>query len=259
MQKMSEPGLFAEERKARILRLVREKRKVTVSELAKRFNVTGATVRTDLRELEQAGRLTRAHGGAIERTKTGFEPRFADRQSNLSGKQRIAREALDLIDDGDTILLDTGTTTLELARLLGAKRRLTVVTNDLLIALGLEEADSVQTIFMGGMIRPGFHCSVGTRGHDVLSGLTVDKAFLGVNGLTLEKGATTPDIQQAETKKAMIAIAGKVVLLCDHTKLGRVSLVQFATIEQLDTVVMDEINDYGKPMAEAGLDVITAK
>lgn len=259
MKKAHDTDLFAEERKALILRLVQDKRKVTVAELVKRFGVTGATVRTDLRELEQASLLTRTHGGAIERTKTGFEPRFADRQvQNLAAKQRIARKALELIDDGDTILLDTGTTTLELARLLEARRRLTVVTNDLLIALCLEEAGSVQTMFMGGMIRPGFHCSVGVRGHDVLAGLTVDKAFLGTNGLTPEKGATTPDIQQAETKKAMIAVARKVILLCDQTKLGRVSLAQFASIEQVDTLVVDRINEYRKPFAKAGLQVVTA-
>jgi len=259
MKKAREPDLFAEERTARILRLVHEKRKVTVLELVKRFGVTGATVRADLRELERAGLLTRTHGGAIEKTKTGFEPRFADRQvQNLAAKQRIARRALNLIDDGDTILLDTGTTTLELARLLEAKHRLTVVTNDLLIALALEEMSSVQTILMGGMVRPGFHCSVGSRGHDVLAGLTVDKAFLGANGLTREKGATTPDIQQAQTKKAMMASAGKVILLCDHTKLGRVFLARFATVEQVDILVLDRGDEYAKPFAAAGVEVLTA-
>lgn len=261
MKKTRETDLFAEERKALILRLVHEERKVTVAELAKRFNVTGATVRADLRELERRGLLTRTHGGAIEKTKTGFEPDSRRREvQNLQAKQRIGQAALALIEDGDTIVLDTGTTTLELARCLNQRKNITVVTNDIVIAQVLEDMESVNVIFMGGLLRKGFHCTIGIRGRAIMEGLTVDKAFMAANGFTVAKGATTPDVQHAETKKLMIAISVKTILLCDRTKLGRVSLAQFLPSNQLEVLVTDGMGEKERQQIErAGIELIVAK
>jgi DeoR family fructose operon transcriptional repressor len=252
--------LFAEERKALILRQVHEKRKVTVAELAKRFGVTGATVRADLRELESTGLLTRTHGGAIERTKTGFEPASRQKEvQNLQAKQRIGRAALGLIEDGDTIVLDTGTTTLELARCLNQRKNITVVTNDIVIAQVLEDMESVKVIFMGGVLRKGFHCTIGVQGRAITEGLTVDKAFMAANGFSAAKGATTPDVQHAETKKRMIAIAAKTILLCDRTKLGRVAFAQFLPPDQLDVLVTDGMDEKEREQIErAGVELIVA-
>lgn len=261
MKKTRETDLFAEERKALILRLVQEERKVTVAELAKRFDVTGATVRTDLRELEQSGLLTRTHGGAIEKTKTGFEPDSRRREvQNLQAKQRIGQAALALIEDGDTIVLDTGTTTLELARCLNQRKNITVVTNDIVIAQVLEDMASVNVIFMGGLLRKGFHCTIGIHGRAIMEGLTVDKAFMGANGFTVTKGATTPDVQHAETKRLMIAISAKTILLCDRTKLGRVSLAQFLPSNQIEVLVTDGmVEKERKQIERAGIELIVAK
>lgn len=261
MKKVKETDLFAEERKALILRQVREERKVTVTELVKRFGVTGATIRSDLRELEQAGLLTRTHGGAIEKTKTGFEPDSRLREvQNLQAKQRIGRAALGLIEDGDTIVLDTGTTTLELARCLHQRKDITVVTNDLVVAQVLEDTPSVNIIFMGGWVRKGFHCTIGVQGRAIMEGLTVDKAFMGANGFSATKGATTPDVQHAETKKRMVGISTKTILLCDRTKLGRVSLAQFLAPDQLDILVTDSIAEKDRaPIERAGIELIIAQ
>lgn len=259
-----EPSLFAEERKNKILDLILREKKVTVAQLSDLFSVTGATVRTDLRELESTGLLTRTHGGAIERTRTGFEPDSREKEvQNLQAKQRIGLAALDLIENGDTIVLDTGSTTLELARCLNrrknGRKNVTVVTNDIVIAKVLEDLQSVNVLFMGGMLRKGFHCTIGVQGRMIMEGLTVDKAFMGANGFSLAKGATTPDVQHAETKKVMISISAKTILLCDRTKLGRVSLAQFLPSDRLDVLVTDGIDETDREQIErAGIDLIVA-
>ena len=245
----SDSALFAEERKALIVGLVTERGKVTVSALRERFGVSGATIRNDLRELQQQGLLARTHGGAIRNTKTGQEYSFAQREvQNLAAKQAIATAASALIEDGDRIILDTGTTTMELARLLHRKRDLTVVTNDLKIAWLLEEAEIPDIVLLGGAVRKGFHCTLPLPGESLLSRLSADKAFMGVNSFSPDRGATTPDIRQAATKRAMIAAAEKTVLLCDQTKFGRVSFAQFATLGHVDALVTD-----GLPAGWAGM------
>jgi DeoR family transcriptional regulator, fructose operon transcriptional repressor len=254
--------LFVEERKMKILEYIGERRKATVTELCDRFRVSSATIRNDLRDLEALGRLIRTHGGAIVKSKTGLEPDMNQRRvQNQAAKRQIAEAALRLIEDGDTIILDTGTTTMELARLLVQRNDVTVVTNDLNIALALEEVESVRLVFMGGAVRKHFHCTVASGGisSTVLSELTVDKAFMGVNSFSCEKGASTPDIPHADTKKLMMSIAAKVILLFDATKMGRSSFVLFAPLDRVDTIVTDSIRDDDrKRLEENGIEVISA-
>jgi DeoR family transcriptional regulator, fructose operon transcriptional repressor len=252
--------MFAEERRIQIIDLLNERRKVTVDQLCEVFGVSSATIRMDLRELQRIGALTRTHGGAILRMKTGFELNSEQRViQHLAEKQQIARAALALIDDGDRIVLDTGTTSLELAKLVHEKANLTVITNDIEIAGILEEVESTQVIVMGGILRKRFHCTIVLQGRETYSGLTVDKAFIGVNSLSLEKGATTPDLGQAETKKALISMANRVILLCDSSKIGTVSFAQFATIDQIDVVITDKIDrELKSAFEEKGVEIMVA-
>jgi DeoR family fructose operon transcriptional repressor len=256
-------ALFVEERQAKILEYIAEHRKATVGELCKAFRVSSATIRNDLRDLERRKLLLRTHGGAMMRSKTGQELDSSQKQvQNLEAKRRIAAAALTMIEDGDRIVLDTGTTTLELARLLDRRRDLTVVTNDLAIATLLEDFDSVDVLFIGGLLRKRFHCTVsyGNTWRETLSGLTLDKAFMGVNSLSLEKGATTPDIGTAETKKRMIELSVKVILLCDSSKFGKSSFVRFATLDQVDTVVTERAGEEERrQLEELGLEVVVAE
>jgi DeoR family fructose operon transcriptional repressor len=259
---MTDGALFVEERKQKILEYIEEHRKATVAELCEQFRVSSATIRNDLRDLEKGDLLLRTHGGAMVRSKTGQELDSSQKRvQNLEAKRRIAQAALELIEDGDRIILDTGTTTLELARLLAQRRDLTVVTNDLAIALLLEEFDSVSVVFIGGVLRRRFHCTVsyGNAWKETLSGLTLDKAFMGVNSLSLEKGATTPDIGQAETKKLMLDIAVKVFLLCDSSKFGRSSFARFATLDQIDAVVTEAVSPADRRrLEELGIELVVA-
>lgn len=260
-EKTVEPDLYAEERKLKILELLRINRKVSVTELAARFKVSRPTIRTYMRDMEQSGLLTRTHGGAIPKTQTGFEPNTQQKKIvRLDEKHRIADAALKLIDDGDTIMLDTGTTTMELAKLLHHKKALKVVTNDIEIARLLEDVESCETILIGGILRKGFHCTVGLQGVDMCAQLSIDKAFMATNSFSLDKGATTPDMLQAEIKKAMLSIAAKVILLCDSSKIGKSSFVRFAAVEQIHELVTDCLDaNLIKKLEKDGLRVILAE
>ncbi|HVO37949.1 MAG TPA: DeoR/GlpR family DNA-binding transcription regulator, partial [Spirochaetia bacterium] len=256
---MPEAALFVEERKLKILEYIEEHRKATVAELCDVFHVSSATIRNDLRDLEGAGLLIRTHGGAMVKTKTGLESDMNQRRvQHLAEKRAIAETALRLVEDGDTIILDTGTTTLELARLLGQRSDVTVVTNDLAIALALEDIETVKTVFMGGIVRRRFHCTVvgGLSSRDVFSGLTVDKAFMALNSFSIDKGASTPDITHAETKKLMMSIAAKVILLFDSSKMGRNSFALFAPTDRIDAIVTDSMRPEERArLEESGVEV----
>lgn len=233
--------MFAEERKNKILQMLHDNNKLRVPDLCSAFHVSPATIRNDLRELESCGLLKRTHGGALSNQKTRFELNSYQKEiSQHAEKQAIARFAANLVEDGDTIAIDTGTTTLEFARLLGAKRDITVVTNDIQIAAQLEQSAGATVILIGGILRKGFHCAIGPAAVRMLGEFSVDKAFLATNGISLEKGLTTPDMNQAEIKKAMLQIAGEVIVLCDSSKFGSKAFVQVAPVSAVSRIVTDQ-------------------
>jgi DeoR family fructose operon transcriptional repressor len=232
--------LFAEERRESIAGYVQKNRKATVAELSKLFGVSAATIRIDLRELEKSNLLVRTHGGAIPPSRTGKEETIDARAvEHVEAKRRIASVAVGEINNGDTIILDTGTTCLELAKILNRFDTLTVVTNDLRIATVLEPFPGIETVFVGGVVRKGFHCAVGSLGLPMLRSITVDKAFMAANGFSIERGATTPNVEQGVTKREMMAVAVKKYLLLDSSKFGNNSFSQFSELDSLDAVVTD--------------------
>ncbi len=240
--------LFAEERKQQIVKLINNSDKVTVAQLCDYFKVSSATIRNDLRELENSNLLRRTHGGAMAKSKTGFELDTPQKEGyHLAEKNKIAEAAIDLIDDGDTIIIDTGTTTMELAKRLNRKSNITVVVNDINIARLLEDYEGISIILLGGMVRKKFHCTVGFWGLKIISEISVDKAFIGANAIS-SKGISTPDVNQAEMKKAMIAAANKVIVLSDSSKFGKNSFAKFSNLSQVDTIITD-----------SGLSVVTRK
>jgi DeoR family fructose operon transcriptional repressor len=241
MDKQNKSPLFAEERKQKILDLLKEKSKLMVPDLCIEFGVSPATIRNDLRELENAGLLKRTHGGAINVSKTSFELNSYQKQvTNLEEKKAIAKLAIDLIEDGDTIALDTGTTTLELAKILSEKKNITVVLNDIEIACYLENEPDIDVILIGGSLRKGFHCTVGPIAVKSLHGLYVDKAFMATNGISVRSGITTPNVAQAEVKTAMINMASEIMVLCDSSKIGNNSFVQVYPISGIDRIITDD-------------------
>lgn len=259
---MNDNGLlYAEERKSAILDLLKENTKLSVSYICEYFKVSPATIRNDLRELENKGLLKRTHGGVISNLKARYEQNSNQKEVKLlNEKKLIANAALSFVEDGDTIAIDTGTTTLEFAKLLSARKRLTVVTNDIEIARILEDIADASIILIGGLVRNGFHCSVGPIAINGISQLFVDKVFIGTNGITIDEGLTTPDINQAVIKKAMIDIASEVILLTDSSKFGYKAFAKFSPISNVNIIITDKRIDSRiiKELKEKEIEVIIA-
>lgn len=232
--------MYAEERHAAILERARTNGRVDVSALAAEFDVTPETVRRDLTSLERRGLLRRVHGGAIPVERLGFEPGLTARDAALGPeKQRIARAALAELPAEGAILLDAGTTTARLAEILPADRELTVMTNAVPIAMTLSSRRNVTVLTVGGRVRGRTLAMVDEWALRVLADTYVDVAFLGTNGVSVERGLTTPDVAEAAVKRAMLRAARRVVVLADHTKVGNDYFARFGDLEEVDTLITD--------------------
>lgn len=259
MRPPNDKPIFAEERKRAIVEQVKNGA-LSVAELVEIFNVSPTTIRNDLRELESQGLLVRTHGGAMPRHQTGAETTLDQRVvENVQAKQAIAQLALACIEDGDTLILDVGTTTYELARLVGLHRRVRIVTNDLKIALLADEFDNLDIFMVGGKLRPGYHSVVGAAAVRHLRDFAVDRAFLGTNAFDMAFGASAPDSAQAEVKRAMLDAATKNYILCDASKFGKRSFVCFAPFKTIDVLITDAISNADlRLLEEGGLEVLSA-
>lgn len=255
-------NLFAEERKDQISDLINSKHKITVSELASLFNVSLGTIRNDLRELENYGLLKRTHGGAISNQKVAFEPITSEKETtDIKEKKAIAGLALDLIDDGDVIALDTGTTVLELAKLLHLKKNLTIIIFDLKIAEVLERTSDATIITVGGILRKNHHSLLGYMTVNNLKSLNVDKSFIACNALHLKKGVMTTIMELAEVKRALIDFSDEVILMCTSKKFDKSSMVKFCELMEIQTIITDnKANDNDiTALKDMGIAVETAK
>jgi DeoR family fructose operon transcriptional repressor len=237
--------MYAEERQQEILQHARTNGRVDVTTLAENFAVTAETIRRDLTTLERAGVLRRVHGGAIPVERIGFEPALAARDSVLTDeKERIAKLALAEVPDEGAIILDAGTTTARLARVLPTDRELTVVVNSPAIASILGPRANVNVLLLGGRLRGKTLATVDDWALRPLADLYVDVAFVGTNGLSVERGLTTPDPAEAAVKRAMIAASRRAVVLADHTKIGNDYLARFGSLADIDLLVTDSgLND----------------
>jgi DeoR family fructose operon transcriptional repressor len=240
----NEGSVYAAERQQRIVELARAEGRVEVAAVAASLGVTPETVRRDLTILERHGVLRRVHGGAIPLENLGFEPRLAVRQERYTAeKERIAKRALEELPEEGSVLIDAGSTTQLLAENLPYDRELTVVTNSVSIAAAVAGRDSITLYVVGGRIRGRTLAAVGEWGTHALAGIAVDVAFLGTNGLSVRRGLTTPDQDEAATKRAMAAAGRRVIALCDHSKIGTDHFAQFARLEDVDTVITDAALD----------------
>ncbi|MCS3917407.1 DeoR family fructose operon transcriptional repressor [Caldanaerobacter subterraneus subsp. tengcongensis MB4] len=236
--------MFGEERRLKIAEIISKDKSISVSELSKLFNVSESTIRRDLHVLEEKGFIQRTHGGAILKTGTHYEPAFFEKEEvELEAKRKIGRIAASLIEEGDTILLDSGTTTLEIARNL-KNMRLTVVTNSPLIAIELSKYEDIELIVTGGIQRWRTKALVGPIAEMVIRQFKVDKAFIGTNAISFEDGLMTPDLIEANTKKTMIEVASEVYVVADHTKFGKKSFVKFADLKDITAIITDDEIDY---------------
>ena len=253
--------MYAPERHQAILVKARTQGRVDVRNLAEELDVTPETIRRDLTVLERRGLVHRAHGGAIAIDRLSVEPDVSSRESMLaSEKESIAKAALSEIPEGGSIILDAGTTTVRLAGLLPQDIELTVVTNSIPIAALLATRQNIQLHLLGGHVRPQTLAMVGAWPEDELKTLSVDVAFLGINGLTAERGLTTPDLEEARIKTALINASRRTVVLADHTKFGREDFGHVAHLDKVDTVITDSgiDNEHLLEIEMAGPDVVVA-
>jgi DeoR family fructose operon transcriptional repressor len=255
--------VYAEERQQAIAARVARERRLAVSDAAEAFGVTTETVRRDLAVLERQGLVRRVHGGAVPvDALTTLERAVDERDEEAAAeKERIAKAALDLLPGTrGSVILDAGTTTARLAAQLPADTRLTVVTNSAPIASRLGRLPHLDLQLLGGRVRSASQAAVGPSTLSALSELRVDVSFLGANGLSLAHGLSTPDVDEAAVKSAMVAAGRRVVVLADSRKIGAESLVRFGSLTDLDTVVTDAgISDSDARALEAlDIDVVIA-
>lgn len=235
-----EKDIFAEERQREIVAILRKNKKVFVNELSDLFNVSQTTIRTDLTLLEEKGYLKRTHGGAVLVIGTSFEMTNKEKeQLRFEEKYRIGEYAASLVKDGDSIVLDTGTTTRCFVEYLKEKKNLTVITNDLKIALLFEDYPNINTIFIGGVLRKEFGCTVGSLANEMIEKFNADKSFIVTNTVDDDFNLCTPSSSQADTKRHLLNIGKKKILLCDSTKFSKTSLVKFANLMDFDEVITD--------------------
>lgn len=233
--------MYELERKRRILDLLNERYRVDVQGLIQELQVSESTIRRDLKELEESNQLKRTHGGAIPLYNVHFEPSFLEKEiSNCEQKKAIAEEAVQYIEDGDVILLDSGTTMLYLAKELKRFKKLTIVTNAVSLAQELQAHNGIELIFLGGTLRKEVLSLVGPFAEHVLGMIHVDKAFIATNGIHPVEGISTPNIDEASIKRKMIASAKKVILLADSSKIDEIKHVKFAKVSDIQLFVTDD-------------------
>jgi DeoR family transcriptional regulator of aga operon len=230
------------QRRLQISALVRQHGSVQVTTLAKRFGVSMQTVRKDLRFLTDRGVMARAYGGAIDSSAVGGPaaeaPYEAKRTSHLDEKRRIGQRAAELVKAGDTIVIDSGTTGIQLAESL-ANVEVTVVTNDFGVLSALAPKSSINIVMLGGELRRKSMSFYGGLTVEALNALHVDKLFLGVDGFDLERGITTHFEPEAMLNRKMVENAGSVIAITDSSKFGKVCLHRIIAVAELDVLITD--------------------
>lgn len=230
--------MFEEERLQKIAEYVQNKSRASVQDLCDLFQVSESTTRRDLKELENRGLLKRTHGGAVYLQTVGFEPTYSEKEDKYKDeKERIAKKAAEFIKDGDSLIIDSGTTTLYLVPELAKFKDLTVVTNSINLIQRLSFLPGINILSTGGTLRANTMALAGPLAEQSLEKIRVDKAFIGTNGLDLAAGLTTPNILEASIKQKMITIADQVFILADHSKAGCVSFAKFGELADVDAFI----------------------
>lgn len=233
--------MLAIERRNEIENLIRENKSVLVVDLAKRFDVTTETIRSDLERLEAKGVLKRTYGGATV-VEEDPEPTFNERSTvNFSGKEKIGQKAAELINDGETIFIDASTSSLHLAKYIKTKRSLTVITNAAKVVEELAVCEHITVICVGGKLKSRNMSFVGrVTENGIREHYSANKVFFSCKGLSAAKGLTDQSDAEADVKKAMIDMAEKCIFLCDYQKFDRIGISEITRLDNVDIIITDE-------------------
>ncbi|SFA91624.1 transcriptional regulator, DeoR family [Poseidonocella pacifica] len=254
-------GLLSETRRRRILDWLEEEGSARVRDLAEAFTVSDVTIRQDLERLEAEGHITREYGGAyLNNVASQVASLSLQHSENMDKKRRIGALAASLVSDGETLILDAGSTTTEIATRLTDKRDLTVITNALNIAIILGAVPSVAVHLPGGQFKPPTLSVSGDKAVEYLSDVFAGKLFLATAGVSIDTGLTYPSFADLQLKQAMIAAANKTILVADSTKINLSSFTRLNTLEVVDTFITDDgIKDRDAQAFEAlGIEVMIA-
>jgi DeoR family transcriptional regulator of aga operon len=232
--------MLIEERRQYIFALAQKHGRVLVDELSASLGISRITIRKDLDYLESRGQLHRTHGGALLPSNgTLSDPTLKEKEGlHSSEKQRIAAAAIDLIQEGRCVLLDSGTTTTAIARMLKKFSYLTIITNAVNIAAELNGTD-FEVLLTGGSLRKNSFSLVGPLAEETLRDMHADILFLGVDGFDFDAGLTTPNVMESRVNRAMVKAASTVVVVCDSTKFNRRSLSKIVDLDMIHHVITD--------------------
>ena len=235
--------MLAIDRHERIMQLLVKNKTISVKALCDILQASEATIRRDLTFLESENKLERTHGGASinDSIILTYEETFNQKETIAADeKRRIAQCAFDTLRPNDSLVLDSGTTTLELARLIGESNLpLMVITNATTISTIISKNEHVEFYVLGGRVRLNTQSTVGSMAIDMLKRFNLTKAFVAVNGLTVENGLTTPDFEEAEIKKTMLSVAEERIVLTDSSKFQKVARCQIAPLSMVDKIITD--------------------
>lgn len=254
--------MLAVERRRKIIELLLIHGNVIVTDLSKRFNVTEETIRRDLEKLEKEGQLIRTHGGAyISEYVTKEYPVSLREQAFIEGKELIGSTSAEMVLNGETIMLDSSTTSLYIARYLKkSKKKVTVITNALKVEIELSDQENIKLVSTGGSLRTKSLSYVGYAATNSLSSYYADKAFVSCTGVHLKKGIMDSNEFEAEIRKLMMLHSEQSILVADYTKFGRTAFSLFADISQVDIIVTDKTpgNDWLSEFEQRGIKCVVS-
>lgn len=255
-------SLTYEERRQTILARLSIEGKVQVHDLAALFNVSTETIRRDLDRLEKEGRLRKVYGGAVQTRSGWIEPTFLKRsQMYRKEKQAIGKTAASLVKDGETVMLDNGTTTLEIMRHLKDRAHVTVITNSVPVLACALEGFKGKIVFAGGEVNMGVKAATGPIAHELLDQFKVNKAFISAGGISLSDGITEYNLDEALVSRKMMLRTEESILVADHSKFGVTTFAEIAPIEQISMIVTDSgcTEDWIKALNGLDVEVLIGK
>lgn len=239
-----------------VLDVLRARGRVEVADLAGRFGVSEMTIRRDLEELERHNLCRRVHGGAVPSLSRSYEPPFTLRQQQaVAAKRAIGVAVGQMLSDGETVLLDIGTTTMEVARALQGRSNLTVITPSIPIANLLADEPGMRVICLGGVARPGERSLVGSLTEHAIRQFFVDVCVLGIGGLDVQAGLTEFNLDDAAIKQVALERSRRLIVAADASKLGTVAFAAVAPSDRIDVLVTDADPTSDHVTALRGLDI----
>ena len=249
-------------RQQKIRELVEQGGSVTVADLAARFNTSLITIRRDLHHLQKQGVLSRTHGGAIaeaEAAEFAATPYTAREASHANEKRAIARRAAEMVRDGDSLIMNAGTTMQSLANALRERQNLRIVTNGVTVAAEFGANNSVQVYLIGGIVDHAKMATVGQAAEDALRDIRVPRAFLGVSGISVEEGLAMYKQQEAQINRTFIGCAREVTVLVDSSKFSSQAMYRIAPLSQVHRIITDAgISDADKRrIVDMGIELVT--